>query len=249
MGDGFELSGVVHLVRPLSVRAANLDELLLGVSAAPPSSLFYHAVQFQLRATAGDEVPHDDFSNWVNGVVEDRETAERLSFTVQSAGQAEVTLRAGMLKTLRRLPEETRRARAAPPGGEFVFLAADSVPAPTDERAEDAAQLMEGLARADASVWFYHFIEQPWYEPGEPPPIRWLRARDESGLADGLAEAVRSGRPLEDIRRRFLERWRRRDLRRRVAASVARPEGERIEAGREAVAGLVRRLKRHPGTP
>ncbi len=243
MGDGFELAGVVHLVRPLHLQAANLEELLLGVSSAPPSSLFYHAVQCQLRTPPGDDLPLDDFSSWVNGVVQDRELAERLSYAVQSAAGPAEALRRAVLETLGALSEDKRRSRAAPPGGEFMFLTVDSVPVPSGEVAADAVELMDQLAHADFSVWFHHFIERPWFEPGEPDPVRWLRARGEERLAGWLAEAARSGRTAEAMRQRVLARWKRREIGRRVAAGTARTEGERVEAGREAVAGLVRRLK------
>ncbi len=243
MGDGFELSGVVHLVRPLHLRAANLHELAEGVSVAPPTSLFYHAVQCQLRAPAGDDLPLDDFSAWVNGVVQDREVAERLSFAIQSAGGPAESLRRAVLGTIGALSETTRRARAAPAGGEFQFLAVDSVAIPTGEVATSAAELMEQLAGAEDSVWFHHLIERPWFEPGAPGPVRWLEELGETKLARWLSEAARSGRPIETVRQRVLTRWRRREIGRRVAADARQTEGERAAAGREAVAGLVRRLK------
>jgi len=242
MGDGFELSGVVHLVRPLHLRARDLEELQQGVSAAPPSSLFYHVVQGDLRAPAGDDPPLDDFSAWMNGVVQDGEVAERLSYAIQSAGGPPESLRQAVLETIAKLPEAARRARAAPPGGEFQFLTVDSVTTPTGSVAADSDELMDQLASSESSVWFYHFIERPWFDPGEPEPVRWLRARGEERIADWLAEAVRPARPVGAMRRRVLERWRRRTMRRRIAAGTMRTEGERAEAGREAVAGLVRRL-------
>jgi Family of unknown function (DUF5752) len=249
VSDGFALAGVVHLVRPVGRRAENLEELRLGIAEAPPTSLFYHAVQCQLRAPDGDELPPDDFSAWVEGVVQDRETAERLSYVVQSAGAAAEPLRDALVATLLAATAASKRPGAAPPGGEFAFLAVDSVAVPTGEEAEDASRLMELLASAGDSVWFHHFVERPWFEPGEPAPVRWLRERDEPRLAEALLEAVRAGRPVATMRRRVAARWRRHNLGLRLAEGARRTEAERAAAGHAAVAGLVRRLKRQEPAP
>lgn len=242
MSEDLELHAVVHLVRPLRLRARGLAELREGVAAASPTSLFHHAVQYQLRAPTDDELPPDDFSAWAHGVLQDREAAERLSFAIQSAPRGSEPLRGALLRTLAGLHE--RPGRAAPEGGEFVFLAVDSVAVSTGVRARDPAGLMEGLARAAPSVWFYHLIERPWFDEADPEVTGWLRARGEDALAGWLAHAAASGRPIGVIRRQLLERWRRRRLGVRVAEAARRPEGERAAAAHDAVAGLVRRLRR-----
>ena len=88
MNDGFELFGVVHLVRPAGRTAHDLEELRQGIGEASPESLFYHAHGPQLRHPEADEPHPDDFSAWVNGVVQDRETAERMSFAIQQRGSS-----------------------------------------------------------------------------------------------------------------------------------------------------------------
>ncbi len=249
MASGFELSGVVHLVRPAGMRAGNLEELRRGLEAAGSRVLFYHAVQCRLRAPADEELPPDDFSAWVNGVVQDPETAERLSFAVQRAGNSAEPLRTALLQALGALPEAARAARAAPPEGAFEFLTVDTVRLPTGEMAGDAGQLMESLAQADACVWFFHLIEQPWFEPGTAPLVRWLRELGEPRLAGWLEEAASSGRAIDAARRAASARWRRRQIGRRMAEATRLTETERRDAGKKAVAGLVRRIKRAGEAP
>src|SRR5436190_19596404 len=82
----FQLSSVIHLIRPAGRAARHLEDLRQGLADASPACLFNHTLQAQLRHAASDIMPPDDFSSWVDGVVQDRETGERLSFAVQHHG-------------------------------------------------------------------------------------------------------------------------------------------------------------------
>jgi hypothetical protein len=238
---GYELRSVVHLVRPTGARARDLEELRAGIADAPERALFFHARHQQLRHPASEEPAHDDFSAWTNGVVQDRETAERLSFAVQNHGESPTALRAALLDAIARVPEGTRRNRSTEPESEFVFLLAESVPLPTGVVAGNARELVHALIAADASVWFYHLIEQPWFPEGASLD-EWLVARGEEQIAQWLREGAMSGRPIEDMRSRLLRRWRQSRIGRRISEAATAPEDARREAGRATVARLVRRI-------
>jgi len=244
----FELSGVVHLVRPAFLQAADLDQLRDGIARVDARSLFHHAVQFQLRSPAGEELPPDDFGAWVGGVVQDRDTAERMSFAVQRSGGGAEPLREALLRVLDTLSPAARRSRDAPPEGTFVFLVADSVCVPAGVTATRPADLFDGLADADDSVWFHHLIERPWFD-GSLQIAEWLRDLGEPRLASWLDDAASSGLPLERMRRQLLARWRRRGLGSRVAAAAVAGDEQRREAGHEAVVRLVQRLRQGDGAP
>lgn len=240
----FELSGVVHLVRPAGIEVHDLEELRVALEHVPDRSLFFHSVGGLLRHPSSEELPPDDLSGWVAGVVQDRQTAERMSYAVENARGSDA-LRVALLAVLNSVPEKMRTAHDAPPGGEFVFLMAESVPVPSGAFAETPGELVDQLAVADASVWFYHLIEEPWGADQSPLQV-WLRRRGAVQLASYLDHSVHSGRPLEDIRRRVQRRWRFNRLGQRVAAAAHSTEKERTEVGREAVSRLVRRISR-PG--
>jgi hypothetical protein len=244
--QAFELSGVVHLVRPAGIEVSDLEQLRAALEQAPERSLFFHTAGRLLRHPATEELPPDDFSHWVSGVVQDRQTGERMSFAAEGAQSAEA-LRAALIEVLASVPEKDRIAHDAPPGGEFVFLSAASVPVPTDTFAIDAHELIDLLSSADASVWFYHLIEEPWAS-GVSPLRAWLTDHGNHQLAAFLDQVAHSGRPIEDMRRRVLRRWRFNRLGQRVADAAGATEKERSEAGREAMSRLVRRI-RPEGTP
>jgi hypothetical protein len=243
----YELTSVVHLVRPAGEHARDLEALRAGIEQVGAESIFYHAIQGPLRRPDSRELPADDFSGWVNGVLQDRETAERMSFAVQGHGGSPEELRDGLLEALGSLSESQRRTRAAPIESEFVFLAAESVRVPIGSEVHGAEDLVEALTTADHGVWFYHLIEEPWYQAAAPSIVRWVQGIGESRLATLLEEESHSGRGLEEMRRRLLRRWRQRGIHGRVAAAAAATESERREAGRAAVAGLVRRITRTDG--
>jgi hypothetical protein len=237
----FELIGVVHLVRPTGVRAHDLDSLLSGLDRAPDSALFYHVVHPRLRHAVAAETPPDDLSHWVGAVLQDAETAERLSFAAQHHGDSAAELRAALRDALRAVPEEARVARRAPEGGEFQFLSAESVAVPDTLAAETPAALFESLARADASVWFYHLLERPWF--GDRALFDWLAARGERRLAGWLEDAARSGLPLERARRGVVQRWRRSRLGQATLEAAAQAPDARRERESQAVSNLVRLLR------
>jgi hypothetical protein len=243
-GSGFELTSVVHLVRPAGARARNLESLRLWIAEATASTLFYHTVQCPLRRPDSTDLPPDDLSAWVSGVVQDRETAERLAFAVQGRSGSAADLRDALLEVLQSIPDRDRFSRAVPPESEFVLLTAESVAIPTGVVARDAESMMAALGEAEPGVWFYHLVEQPWYAPGPAPIVRWARDRGDQLLAKILDEASHGGRGLAEMRRRALKRWSQGNLRARVAAATHASEQERREAGRAAVAGLVRRMTR-----
>jgi hypothetical protein len=244
----FELASVVHLVRPAGAKARDLETLRLGIEGVHAASLFYHTIQCPLRRPDSSGLPADDFSAWVNGVLQDRETAERLSFAVQGHGGSETELRQALLDALGSVSEKERRERAAPTESAFVFLTAESVRVPVGVAAANGDELVEALATADPGVWFHHLIEEPWYHAGVAPIVRWAREQGEVRLAGLLEEEARSGRGLEEMRRRLMRRWRQSRLHGRVAAAAVAAESERRAAGRAAVAGLVRRITKTGGS-
>ncbi len=244
----FELRSVAHLIQPWREPVRDLDQLRQAVALAPAEAVFHHTVQFQLRHAAAEEMPLDDFSAWIDGVLQDRETAERLSFAVQTQGASEPATRAALLGVLDGLPPRRRTERVAPEESALQLLSAVSVSFPTGVAVRDGAELVEALAAADTAVWFYHLVEEPWLAPEHPPLREWLAAIHDSRLPGMLADAAGGGLPLEKARARLLQRWRRSLIARRVSDATAAPEDERREAGREAIARLVRRTQR-PGEP
>ena len=245
--QGFELRHVVHLVRPSGRRARDLEQLRAGLAEAPVDTLFHHAVQYQLRDPGAEQLPPDDISAWIGGVVQDAETAERLSFVVQGAPAAPESLRSGMLEVLDAVPPKRRLKRDAPEGSEFQFHASVSLSFPTGTVLGEGREVVNALVESDASVWFFHLVEEPWTTGGRAPLLEWLGSRHEERLAGWLEEAAGSGLPIDKARARVLQRWRRSHIGRRLADVTMTTGAERREAGRQAIARLVRRASRPEG--
>jgi hypothetical protein len=142
---------------------------------------------------------------------------------------------------LDRLNEKTRIRRDSPEGGEFVFLAADSVRYPTGVVVRSGAELVPALMQLDPSVWFLHLMEEPWERATRAPLLEWLVAAQETRLAQWIEEAALSGLPIDKARSQLSRRWRPSRIAQRLAAATRATEGDRRAAAREAVARLVRR--------
>jgi len=238
----FELQSVVHLVRPAGRTAHDLDQLRQGIADSSPETLFYHSLQHQLRQPTVEELHPADFTGWVNGVVQDRETAERIAFAIEQRGGSPDELRDALLEVLDAIPPRTRVQRDSPEDGDFVFLDMESVLVATGRECHDTGELIGHLGDVNPAALFYHLIQQPWLSPGAPSLIAWTREVGDERLAQVLEQSVRSGRPLEAVRRSIVRRWRRSTLGRRLAAAARVPEDDRREQGRRAVASFVRRM-------
>jgi hypothetical protein len=243
-GDPFELRGVAHLIQPWGTPARDLDQLRDGIASAPVEVLFNHTVQYQLRHSGANELPPDDFSAWVGGVVQDAETAERLSFAAQSRNTSVASVRVALLEVLNLLSEGRRRARDAPEESAFLFLSATSVNFSTGTFVGDGQELVETLLEADPGVWFYHLVEERWFREGHASLVDWLLTTRDHRLASRLVDAADSGLPIEKARAQLHRRWRQSRIARQVTEAAASPEDARREAGRQAVARLVRRVTR-----
>ncbi len=241
---GFELVSVVHLVRPTGARARNLEGLRAGIAAAAPDCLFYHACQYVLRFHDADELPPNDFAAWVEGVVQDRETAERLAFAAAQESHHLAGLRRALLAVLEAIPENTRLTRDAPEEGEFRFHGVDSVVVPAGLAPGTVDELVEHLRGAEPASLFYHLYERPLLHPEAEDTLEgWVEQQGERALAQWLRDCPRWGLSLEDARRRLVRRWNRSQLRRRLAARAQAPESERRRAGKQAVSRLMDRWR------
>lgn len=247
-GTPFTLCGVVHLVRPWGSPAADLEQLRRGLAEAPDGVLFRHAVQHVLRYPAADELPPDDLSAWIGGVVQDAETAERVSFVVQGAHDSPGELRRALLEVLESVPESRRLAHDAPPDGAFGFLSAAPMVFPMGVDVRTSQELVEALVALEPGVWFHHLIEEPWWSGGRAPLLEWLESRSDTRLASWLREGAASGLPIDSARARLHRRWRQSQIGRRLVEAAHVPEAERLAAGRDAVARLVRRRPAGGGT-
>ena len=237
----FNVQTVVHLVRPFGDPVADLEDLHAAVAGAPPEVLLQHTLQVHLRDPGATELPVDDLSAWVGGVLQDLETAEKISYGIQSGNASPERARDAVLAVLDTIPPRERMARRAPLEGVLQLLQAESVTVPVGE-ACDGDALVSALTSADPGVWFYHVLEQPWLGRGTHPLAEWLAAHREARLADWVREAAVPEQPLERARERLCKRWKRSRLARRIADAGATPEDDRRRAGREVVARLVKRV-------
>jgi GNAT superfamily N-acetyltransferase len=245
--ERFDLSTVAHLVRPTGRAAHDLDTLLAVVRELSPAALFHHTVQYRLREPLGDEVPRDDLSNWVGGVAQDPGTAERLAFAIGEHSNSADDVRAAIAAVLEEVPERARKLHDVPEGGELVFLASESVVLPTGRSVVDLHDLHAALTEADHGVWFFHLVEEPWFHGRDAGLLGWVRQHDR-GVADTLANEGANGQPLETVRKRVLQRWRRRGLSRRLVEANGRPDDVRRAEAREVMERLARRMKSEGGS-
>jgi hypothetical protein len=116
------------------------------------------------------------------------------------------------------------------------------VPVRTGIVVESVPELFDALAVVDPGVWFYHLVERPWFGDASLSFAAWLRAHGETRRAAWFEDPRLHHKSIESARAAVLGAWRRSRVGARAVEAARQPEGERREAGRSAVASLVRRL-------
>jgi hypothetical protein len=113
--------------------------------------------------------------------------------------------------------------------------------------AQTPDELMEALSNSDRITWFHHLIEEAWLRPGPIPIVEWLRAAGSARLADILEREAASGRSVDQVRARTLQRWRRSRIASRLA-EAARSGGTDAADAQDAAERLARRIagRDHP---
>ena len=237
----FELEGAVYPTAPTGASAASLEDLRRCVAEASSATLFHHTQR--RRLAADDETSPDELSAWVRGVVQDSEIAERIGFAVQSAPAGPEPLRARVLEALDELPASVRGLRAAPEGGHLALLTVRPVPIPSGLRAENVDDLARALEQATRDVWFHHLVEEPWFRPGEPSLLGWLREAGGDSLATMLEREVRRRASIDSVRAALRRHRRRAAITSRVLAGESTAPNEARELARR----LARRVARDNG--
>ena len=233
----FEPEAVVYLVQPARRNVADLDQLLDAVRTVDGATLFLHTQMPRLRPDTGDDGPVDDLSGWVRGVVQDVTTAERLAFAIAAARPEIDDVRARLVEVLESIPQKTRAEQAAPEGGRLELLRFEVVRVPTGMPATTADELFEALSRCDRTTWFHHLIEEAWLLPGPIPVVEWLKAAGAPRYAELVEREAASGRSVDGLRSRILQRWRRSGIATRLASGDRNARDSREVAGR-----LARRI-------
>lgn len=72
--DEFYFNETITLIFPVHIRAKNLAEFLIGIRYADAGSIYYHFYEARMRLRGGV----DDFSAWIENVLENRELAEKI---------------------------------------------------------------------------------------------------------------------------------------------------------------------------
>lgn len=215
---------------PAARHGVGLASLAHGIASASAGTLFFHVHHPRLRHAAAATPPPDDFSAWVEGVLQDATAAERLAFAVQAHGRDPDLLREALVDVLR--SDANGRPAIAPAASAFVFHNVDVVALDLDRRVEDADALVAALCEGDEGAYF-HVVEAPWFGDADASAAAWARERGDAQLAAWLDECLLDGQTLAQSRRRLGRRW---GQQRRRTPGRARPRAARGRARRHGAA-------------
>jgi hypothetical protein len=183
----FEFRQVAFLVEVTAQRAATLGELLTGITLAPDDSIFFHL--HQRFFSEPDRLPEypNDFALWVDAMLGDGLTAERLANLNLFRAARVAAVRREISVVLAERLRDVGDARRALPGTEFIFCR----PRP--------AEFLAILRDVDAASVGYHLFV-PKADGAANDFSAWFAARGYASLARQLDSFDPYLNSLEDNR-------------------------------------------------
>lgn len=187
-----------------TARQANtVSELLDGIAASPPESLYYHFWTGLLQMRFGEREYNNDFAGWVAHQLHERRLAERLAVIDPTGFPDLEVLRGTLMDTIQSEIDVDARLlwlRATTP---FDFIRSQIVTFDSGRRARTPEELAALLPELSVESLFYHFIDARRREPlGGDDFSLWLNNFDHAvrPLIDALAAIDYYFGSLEELR-------------------------------------------------
>jgi len=215
----FRFKTSAKLVEIVGRRATTLAELLAGIRELDGSVLFHHTHHFALRRLLLAPQPPNEFAQWVDDALRERELAERLLALDMSGFETIRALRERLVGIL----EDRLRAgpppSPAPEGMAFHFLRTRSFVLPTPFVANDLVSFREALERVSLNSIYHHMFEVKLrLGRGANDFSLWMdTSLGERELAASIARLDPYAHTLPALREAILDR-----VRERLGASRAR---------------------------
>jgi hypothetical protein len=185
------------------VKAADLKELLEGISGAPDAVIYFHTHRFLQTHQFLVPEPPNDFAYWVTEVAQDPALGERLA-AVDTVSYASLrALREAFVSILK----NAAASRRVPEGKEFHFLGAVRFSLPTPHEASTLEEFAAALRKVTISSLYLHVFEARLRPPRLANDFSlWLESQlGEKSLAEAIARLDPYNSTLEGLRARVLE--------------------------------------------
>ena len=154
----FQFVTASYLTRINNQRAANLDELRLGLEQTSDESIFYHTFQSLGRYHFLTEGFSNDFAQWALASLNRNELAERLAGLDIRDYPSLAELRGDLRRVVTAFCESNPNAARQSAFEPFYFLESVVVTVPMGLEARTLQEFRAALARLSHDTFYHHFI-------------------------------------------------------------------------------------------
>lgn len=155
----FDFKTASHLLFIERQRASNIDELLAGVKACSEESIFQHTFRTLQEHHFIKEGFSNDFAHWAYVDLGEVGLGERLAGLDVREYTSLGAVRDRIIEIVEEFGNENPTAKMRCSPTPFYFCSSRLIVLPTDLRANNLAEFVDGLKKASLHSIQYHFIE------------------------------------------------------------------------------------------
>jgi hypothetical protein len=204
----FEFKSRLILTELLGIKAATLQELVVGIKTVPLSSIYHHTHRFLQQHHFLSPEPPNDFAYWVTNELNDEIAGEKLASVDIMQFNKLSELRNRFLELLQNYLRQSRNAlgRRCPDGEEFHFMSSHIFVIPANKTANNIDEFIEGLRSVSIhSIYFHMFEAKLHLEKGDNDFSIWLRSVGREREANQISSLDPYTFTLEGLRERIVE--------------------------------------------
>src|SRR3990172_3878577 len=171
----FAVTDCAMLSIATGVSAKNLRELRERLQTIQPGCIYYHFWGHHLRPGFEEPEYNNDFANWANQGLHDRNLAERLSVIDPPSYTDLDALREELIDVIEERLDETEQVPWAKSENAFRFIRSTLIVFDTGIRLRTPEEMAEFLPQISPSSLYYHFFDARWRTPDRVDDFRaWL---------------------------------------------------------------------------
>lgn len=157
-------------------RAKNLSELLAGIKAVSPMTIFQHTHHYLIQHEHISPEPPNDFAFWITNALQDKLLGEKIaSIDLRRYSDLE-EIRAELINLIETVQQNIAKMphHNSPPGEEFHFMSVRSFVFPTRYAAHNLIEFKECLEKVSVYSIYFHIFEARFHKKDEFDFSLWL---------------------------------------------------------------------------
>jgi hypothetical protein len=206
MTKAFYFKTRLHLVRLLTTKARNPNELLSGIRAVPASSIYYHTHRFLRQHHYLSPEPPNDFAFWLTNVLNLRELGELFAGVDTTSYRKMEDLRAAFIRILEDYTTSRGMSVECADAYKFHFMSCITFVLPTPHVARNVKEFVQILHKVSIDSLYFHIFEARMrLERDENDFSAWFKGMGRIKTAEAISRIDPYTITLEGLRKRIIE--------------------------------------------